>query len=326
MLKKTIFSKVFSLIMLASFITGVVILGMILVERTRSVETGLIRENKLLAEIVSKMVETGYLGVQLPFQTMKAVSDLEDILFLWIVKSSGEIYYADNPKMFGSFVEPPFFSRTGKEIVQDIILPFEEGKKAKLIIHPLEMELGEKPWGLYLGISTKPIDAARRQILLVGVYTFVFMLVLVGFISFYFSKKVSRPLEQLRKGAELLGKGQLEYRIEIKTGDEMEELGKAFNQMAKSLSQSRTALEESKAGLEIKVKARTKELEEMAEGLEDKVKERTKELQERIEELERFHKLTVGRELKMVELKEALQQAREGLEKLKEQSKGQKKT
>ena len=45
------------------------------------------------------------------------------------------------------------------------------------------------------------------------------------------------------------------------------------------------------------------EVKVLQENLEKKVKERTKELQERVEELERFYKLTVGRELKMMELK-----------------------
>lgn len=53
-------------------------------------------------------------------------------------------------------------------------------------------------------------------------------------------------------------------------------------------------------------KTRTKELQEMAAGLEEKVKERTKELQEKIDEMERFQKLTVGREIKMAELKKEI--------------------
>lgn len=48
------------------------------------------------------------------------------------------------------------------------------------------------------------------------------------------------------------------------------------------------------------------EIKSLHESLEKKVKERTKELQERVVELERFHKLTVGRELKMLELKKEI--------------------
>ena len=45
------------------------------------------------------------------------------------------------------------------------------------------------------------------------------------------------------------------------------------------------------------------EIKALQENLEEKIKKRTKELQEKIEELERFHNLTVGRELKLIELK-----------------------
>lgn len=53
------------------------------------------------------------------------------------------------------------------------------------------------------------------------------------------------------------------------------------------------------------------ELKELQESLEKKVKQRTKELQERIDELERFRKLTEGRELRMVELKEEIERLKE---------------
>jgi PAS domain S-box-containing protein len=72
--------------------------------------------------------------------------------------------------------------------------------------------------------------------------------------------------------------------------------------------------------LEIRIKARTKELEEERAGLADKVESRTqelekerKELAEKMGELERFRKLAVGRELKMVELKEEIKKLKKGL-------------
>lgn len=56
----------------------------------------------------------------------------------------------------------------------------------------------------------------------------------------------------------------------------------------------------------------------LRENLEQKVEERTKELQERVEELEKFHKLTVGRELKMMELKKEIKEMKKELEKVEE--------
>jgi len=72
-------------------------------------------------------------------------------------------------------------------------------------------------------------------------------------------------------------------------------------------------IETARTTLEIKVKARTEELEELAESLDEKVKEKTKELQERLEELEKFHRLAVGRELRMINLKKEIKKLKEEL-------------
>jgi len=58
-------------------------------------------------------------------------------------------------------------------------------------------------------------------------------------------------------------------------------------------------------------------LKELQYEMETKVEERTKELQGKIEEMEKFQKLAVGRELKMVELKEEIKKLKEELEKTK---------
>ncbi len=79
------------------------------------------------------------------------------------------------------------------------------------------------------------------------------------------------------------------------------------------LKKTKKELEEAKSVLEIKVKERTGQLEELAKSLEAKVKERTRELQEKMTELERFNRLAVGREIKMVELKKELEEYRQNL-------------
>ncbi len=68
-------------------------------------------------------------------------------------------------------------------------------------------------------------------------------------------------------------------------------------------------LKDSKKVLEIRVAARTKELQELTENLEAQIHKRTVELQDKIEELEKINKLMVGRELKMIEMKEKLNRA-----------------
>lgn len=74
-----------------------------------------------------------------------------------------------------------------------------------------------------------------------------------------------------------------------------------------SLLEIQDELEIERLTLEIKINARTRELRELAENLDEEVKKRTKELQEKIEELEKFHRLAVDRELKMIELKKEIE-------------------
>jgi class 3 adenylate cyclase/HAMP domain-containing protein len=61
------------------------------------------------------------------------------------------------------------------------------------------------------------------------------------------------PINALRTGARRIGAGEFGHRIEVKTADELEELATQFNSMAGQLS-------ETYAGLEWKVKERTRDL------------------------------------------------------------------
>ncbi|MGH8059877.1 MAG: sensor histidine kinase [Candidatus Entotheonellia bacterium] len=84
-------------------------------------------------------------------------------------------------------------------------------------------------------------------LLLVGLGMAILASVLIG-------HRVVRPLETLRQGAARLGTGDLDHRLEIKTGDEFQALAEEFNRMA-------ARLQESYANLEQKVEERTHELE-----------------------------------------------------------------
>jgi sigma-B regulation protein RsbU (phosphoserine phosphatase) len=67
--------------------------------------------------------------------------------------------------------------------------------------------------------------------------TFLILLLAVGVLTIIFSRFLTRPLEELRTASEAVGKGDLDYRVRIATGDEFEELGTAFNKMAADLKE-----------------------------------------------------------------------------------------
>jgi GAF domain-containing protein/HAMP domain-containing protein len=69
------------------------------------------------------------------------------------------------------------------------------------------------------------------------------------------ARRMTVPIRELQLGAERLGSGELDHRIELKTGDEIEELADRFNRMGAQLQDSYTTLE-------AKVEARTRDLAE----------------------------------------------------------------
>ena len=71
--------------------------------------------------------------------------------------------------------------------------------------------------------------------------------------SFFLARALVRPLRALQEGAAQIGVGDLDRRIEVRTGDELEGLAEQFNRMS-------AQLRESYAGLERKVEQRTAEL------------------------------------------------------------------
>lgn len=80
-------------------------------------------------------------------------------------------------------------------------------------------------------------------------------------VSMVLVRKMVVPIHALKEGANRIGAGELEYRIQVKTGDELEELAEQFNRMA-------AQLQESYANLEQKVASRTNEMVQEKEKVE----------------------------------------------------------
>lgn len=76
---------------------------------------------------------------------------------------------------------------------------------------------------------------------LLAVFLLVFSLV-----SLKLSKQILGPLEELKKWSDFVGLGNLNERLKIKTGDEIEELANSFNLMASSMEDAIKGLEKSR--------------------------------------------------------------------------------
>jgi signal transduction histidine kinase len=79
-------------------------------------------------------------------------------------------------------------------------------------------------------------------------------------IGAFSSGLIARPIHNLHVGTEIIGAGNLDYKVSTTARDEIGQLSRAFDQMTEELKKSRDSLQELAGSLEEKVKERTEEL------------------------------------------------------------------
>ncbi len=117
---------------------------------------------------------------------------------------------------------------------------------------------------LYISITKPALNAfiAPTKSVLIGAALPGFLLAILLTLTIYLIlKKLIEPINTLKKGAAIIGGGNLNHKINIQTSDEIEELADEFNKMT-------TALKLSHADLEKKIQKRTLELKASNEALE----------------------------------------------------------
>lgn len=108
--------------------------------------------------------------------------------------------------------------------------------------------------------TTQYIDKQMADARLTFIIIIVSVFVVVSGMVFFLARTITGPILQLAKGTEVIRKGELDYSIETKTGDEIQYLAEQFNAMASTLKESYSSLEQ-------KVEQRTKEERQRAEQL-----------------------------------------------------------
>ncbi|MFQ5951849.1 MAG: PAS domain S-box protein [Candidatus Omnitrophota bacterium] len=89
------------------------------------------------------------------------------------------------------------------------------------------------------------------------IFLFFLIPVAAALIGFIISKIFTKPVQELYKGIKIVRSGNLDYKVELDTKDELEKISKAFDAMAKDLSKANLSMEglrKEDAGLEAKIK------------------------------------------------------------------------
>lgn len=148
-------------------------------------------------------------------------------------------------------------------------------------------------WGVIVEVPVSEATAPIKQIIQFTAIVSLITLLWAVVVSILFSRRLTNPIQELEKGAQIVGSGNLDYRLSIKTSDEIEQVSESFNKMAEQLKGFYSSLEE-------KVAQRTKEL-----------SERSKLLEEQKERLENSAILLLRRDLDLREINEEMEKEKE---------------
>lgn len=104
--------------------------------------------------------------------------------------------------------------------------------------------MGKINWFVMSEWPKKDAFSAIDSLIKQAVLTIAVSLILVIILSFFITERVVKPIEALNHGAEEIAKGNLNYRLDLKTGDEFETLGERFNIMIKALKENQKLRDE----------------------------------------------------------------------------------
>jgi methyl-accepting chemotaxis protein len=279
-----IFTKIF--LSVFCFVSVVVcVLSFIMIRnQVMDVEKELVKQVVTLGDFLSTQIETGFIQSQLPYESLSKLTKSENFLFWWIVKDDGIIYRADDTAYMGTKAQEYFPGASKLPPNQSVYLD----KSENYGIYQSTLKYGNNDWKFWYGFSMKSIGTIRNNIILNSVTVIAGSFVILGIALYFMVSFFLKPIQSLLEGVKEISKGNLDYAVDIRTGDELGDLAKAFGQMTVDLKKGKQTLEE------------------YNKKLEQQVTERTGTLRQKMDELERINKQMVDRELKMIELKKRI--------------------
>lgn len=141
-----------------------------------------------------------------------------------INKNIDEIFEKDNKKhnIVNKINEGEFFYYTGKN---------EANENIYYAYVPIKIDFTDTPWVLALVVPEDIISQEAREKFFITLAVILLGLVLIAITIIYVSKSITTPIKNITDILNKISKGHLDKNmyINLKTGDELEEMGKAVN-------------------------------------------------------------------------------------------------
>ena len=169
----------------------------------------------------------------------------------------------------------------------------------------------EMQWCLRSEIDNKEALASLAKIRLLFVVIMTLVPIGAWLIGVFLSRVISGPIHKLQVGAEIIGRGNLDYKVAMDTRDEIGQLSRAFDKMCTDLKESHANLKDSHKQLEKKVQERTVELSSTNKKLQEEIEQRSSthtKLRQHIKELHCLYGLSKLIEKQKIPLEKIFQE------------------
>ena len=135
--------------------------------------------------------------------------------------------HSDRPEIIAALAGSPApslrFSHTLQENMMYVAIPLVEGNKARGVLRT--------------AIPVTFIDSALREIFLKIVWGCLIVALLVALVAWFISQRITRPLEEMRMGAERFADGGFSTKLREEGAEEVASLARAMNAMADQLDE-----------------------------------------------------------------------------------------
>jgi len=147
------------------------------------------------------------------------------------------------------FIASTYIGKAGNRIFKDIIFEEKvkiekiEGRRFLFTYFPIK-DFNEKTVGtVIIGRDETPLNYTIRLAIFRLIGTSISILIFIVLFAYKAGKSLTEPLDKLSKGANEWSNGNLDHRLNIKTGDELEEVATVLNRMVNSIKKQQRDIE-----------------------------------------------------------------------------------
>ncbi len=156
-----------------------------------------------------------------------------------LADASGPVPQADSLQ---PLIEQVLKQSTSETVIKTIDWTSDPASSETFHAMSLPGRNGEVLGVLLLGSSRKELVTLRREILKTAALVALAALLIGLLVSWWVSRRITRPVEELASGARDVASGRWDTHIDVKGSDEIGQLAAAFNDMTKTLASQKEKL------------------------------------------------------------------------------------